>query len=121
MLLCCSAGPTGDPGWIKAAPLSRIWCLYELYVAFDMKIPTVIQFGVKDEIEFRAALLKEGMTRVATVLEGIDASAAEATLSTDREMILLEIENSMGLDAFNQLIRIGMAGEYRSLAKQGLR
>jgi hypothetical protein len=25
MLLCCSSGPTGDPGWIKAAPLSRIW------------------------------------------------------------------------------------------------
>ena len=25
MLLCCSSGPTGEPGWIKAAPLSRIW------------------------------------------------------------------------------------------------
>ena len=25
MLLCCSTGPTGDPGWVKAAPLSRIW------------------------------------------------------------------------------------------------
>ena len=25
MLLCCSSGPTGDPGWVKAAPLSRIW------------------------------------------------------------------------------------------------
>jgi hypothetical protein len=24
-LLCCSPGPTGDPGWVKAAPLSRIW------------------------------------------------------------------------------------------------
>ena len=86
-----------------------------------MKIPTVIQFGDKDEVEFRAALLKGGMARVAGVLEGIDATAAEATLSTDREMILLEIENSMGLEEFNQLIRNGMATEYRSLAKQGLR
>ena len=86
-----------------------------------MKIPTVIQFGDKDEVEFRAALLKGGMARVARVLKGIDATAAEATLSTDREMILLEIENSMGLEAFNQLIRNGMATEYRSLAKQGLR
>lgn len=25
VLVCCSAGPTRDPGWIKAAPLSRIW------------------------------------------------------------------------------------------------
>jgi hypothetical protein len=25
MVLCCSAGPSGEPGWIKAATLSRIW------------------------------------------------------------------------------------------------
>lgn len=25
MLLCCSAGPDGEPGWVKAAPLGRIW------------------------------------------------------------------------------------------------
>ena len=86
-----------------------------------MKVPTVIQFGDKDEVEFRAALIKGGMSRVGAALEGIDATAAEATLSTDREMILLEIENSMGLEAFNELIRSGMASEYRSLAKQGLR
>ena len=86
-----------------------------------MKISTVIQFGDKDEVEFRAALLKGGMARVGAVLESIDATAAEATLSTDREMILLEIENSMGLEEFNQLIRSGVASEYRSLAKQGIR
>ena len=86
-----------------------------------MKLPTVIQFGDKDEIEFRAALLKGGMARVATVLEGIDATAADATLSTDREMVLLEIENSMGLQDFNEQIRSGMVREYRSLSKQGLR
>ena len=86
-----------------------------------MRVLTVIQFGDKDEVEFRAALLKGGMNRVGAALEGIDATAAEATLSSDREMILLEIENSMGLEYFNQLIRSGMASEYRSLAKQGLR
>ena len=25
MVLCCSAGPSGDPGWMRAAKLSRIW------------------------------------------------------------------------------------------------
>ena len=86
-----------------------------------MNISTLIQFGDKDEVEFRAALLKGGMNRVSEVLEGIDATAAEATLSSDREMILLEIENSMGLEAFNQLIQIGITDEYRRLAKQGIR
>ena len=86
-----------------------------------MKVPTVIQFGDKDEVEFRAALIKGGMSRVGAALEGIDATAAEATLSTDREMILLEIENSMGMDAFNELIREGVLAEYKNLARKGLR
>ena len=92
-----------------------------MYVAFDTELWTAIQFGEKDEVEFRAALLKDGMARVTAVLEGIDATTAEATLPSDREMILLEIENSMGLEAFNHLIRMGLANEYRNLAKQGLR
>ena len=25
VLLCCSAGPAGGPGWTNPAPLSRIW------------------------------------------------------------------------------------------------
>ena len=25
MVLCCSAGPNGEPGWVKAAALPRIW------------------------------------------------------------------------------------------------
>ena len=96
-------------------------CLYEIYVALHMNLPTIIQFGDDDEVEFRAALLKGGMTQISAVLDGIDATAAEATMSSDREMILLEIENSMGLEDFNQLIRNGVANEYRNLAKQGLR
>jgi len=25
MVLCCSGGPSGEPGWVKAMVLSRIW------------------------------------------------------------------------------------------------
>ena len=53
-----------------------------------MRVPTVIQFGDKDEVEFRPALLKGGMTRADAASECIDATAAEATLGSDREMIL---------------------------------
>ena len=27
LLLCCSRGPSGKPGWESPAPLSRIWCV----------------------------------------------------------------------------------------------
>ena len=78
-----------------------------------MKISVVLQFGEKDELDFRAALSKGGMARIDGVLEGIDATKAEATLRSDLNMILLEIEGSMGLRAFNEMIRDGIRAEYK--------
>ena len=86
-----------------------------------MKLGVVLQFGDQDEIAFRAALSKGGMARVQEAVEGIDALEAEATLRTDLTMILLEIESSMGVDSFNQLIREGVLAEYKNLAMNGFR
>ena len=86
-----------------------------------MKIDIALQFCDRDELAFRAALSEGGMARISEVLEGIDAIKASATLQSDLEMILLEIENSMGLDAFNALIRKGILAEYKNLARKGLR
>ena len=30
LLLCCMAGPGGEPGWMSPAPFKRIWCLFEV-------------------------------------------------------------------------------------------
>ena len=86
-----------------------------------MKISIRLQFCDQDELAFRAALSKGGMARVDEVLQRIDVTKAEATLHTDLTMILVEIEESMGLHAFNKLIREGMLAEYKSLARKGLR
>ena len=86
-----------------------------------MKLGIVLQFGDQDELGFRAALSKGGMAHVKEVLEAIDATKAQATLRTDLKMILLEIEESMGLDSFNTLIREGILAEYKNLARKWLR
>ena len=121
MVLCCSEGPSRLPGWVKPATLGRIWCLFECNVALDMKLDIQLQFCDHDEIAFRAALSKGGLARIDEVLQGIDATQASATRRTDLEMVLIEIEGSMGLAAFNQLIREGILEQYRSLARKGLR
>ena len=121
MVMCCAAGPSELPGWVKAATLDRIWCLFECYIALEMRIGIQLQFCDHDELAFRAALSKGGLARVDEVLQGIDAMQASATRRTDLEMILIEIEGSMGLHAFNQLIREGILEQYRSLARKGLR
>jgi hypothetical protein len=104
---------------LRMAVISR--CLYECYIAFDMKLGVVLQFGDQTERDFRAALSKGGIARINEVLDGIDATKAEATMRSDLQIILSEIEASMGLHVFNQKIREGILTEYRSLARQGLR
>ena len=86
-----------------------------------MKLGFALQFGRQDELEFRAALSKGGMARINAALDEVDATKAEATLESDRNMILSEIDSNMGLGAFNELIQSGMLVEYRTLARQGLR
>ena len=61
------------------------------------------------------------MKWVHEVLQGIAATTADATLRTDLEMILSEIEGSMGVHAFDQMIREGLLAEYKNLARKGLR
>ena len=96
-------------------------CLFECYVALSMRLGLVLQFGHQEEIDFRAGLSQGGMARINAVLDEIDARTAAATLPSDLEMILLEIEGSMGIEEFNEMIRDGVLSEYRTLARKALR
>ena len=44
VLLACSKGAGDAPGWSEPASLSRIWCLFELYVAISEDIPIRAEF-----------------------------------------------------------------------------
>ena len=102
MLLCCTAGPTGAPGWESPAPFSRVWCLFEVFVAITEKVGVTVRLAKKDEYEFRLALEQGGMRRVESALASLDAQKASAMVPSDRTMILEAIETSVGLDEFNR-------------------
>ena len=86
-----------------------------------MRLGIALRFGDQDELTFRAALSKDGMVKVYEVLQGTDATAADATMRTDLDLILSEIEGSMGVHAFNEMIREGLLTEYKKPARKGLR
>ena len=57
LLLCCSVGPSGRPGWEYPAPFERIWCLFEIFVAISSNIPVIVQLAPAEAFAFRKALL----------------------------------------------------------------
>ena len=115
LVLCCSAGPTGL-GWESPAPFSRVWCLFEVYVAITEAAHVIVKLATNDMVEFQKALNKNGMERVDRALAGLDARKADASVDSDKEMILHNIEQTVGLDGFNSRVRESMREEYKRIA-----
>ena len=121
VVLCCAAGPSGV-GWESPAPLGRIWCLYEIYVAItEDDVQITMQLGPSDAIQFRQAVNKDGLARVERALAAVNARDASATMPEDLATILGEIDTKLGMERFNALVREGMLKEYQRIAMTGMR
>ena len=77
----------------------------------------MLQFGSRDEKDFRAELSSGGLTRIEAALMKVDATYAKASVATDREYILNVVQREMGIDQFNEYIRDGIRREYKNISK----
>ena len=66
--------------------------------------------------EFHKALNKDGMDRVERALASLDAQNASSSVFADKQMILGDIEATVGLQRFNDIVRSSMRAEYRRIA-----
>ena len=115
VVLCCTTGPEGKPGWEDPAPLSRIWCLFEIFTSFREKLNIEMQMTLNDERDFKMALQKDGLKRIENALAGIDVAIAKASVEGDRIAILRDIQVHMSLVDFNKRVRAGLRDEYRRI------
>ena len=109
-------GPTGAPGWERPAPFARVWCLFEVFVAIKEEVTVIVQLGSHDMTEFRVALNTTGLERVNKALAGLDARDAQASVPSDKGMILGDIEEVVGMEEFNRRVRAGMLAEFKRIA-----
>ena len=86
--------------WNRPIPLSRAWCLFELYVALESKCQISMCFGREDAAALFAAAQNRTFTAADAVGE-IDAANADATEASDKELIVRLIQDTMGLERFN--------------------
>ena len=78
----------------------------------------IVQLGSHDMTEFRVALNTTGLERVNRALAGLDARDAQASVESDKGMILRDIESAVGMEEFNRRVREGMLAEFKRIATQ---
>ena len=99
--------------WDRPVPLSRAWCLFELYVALESKCKLSMCFGRKDTAALFTAAKEDGFTAGDAVGE-IDAIHADATEAADKQLIIGLIESTMGIERFNATMQAALLQSFKA-------
>jgi hypothetical protein len=104
--------------WHTPVVLSRAWCLFEAYTAIRSGSALQMFFAPQDEKGMFDAL-DHGAFDARAMCEGVDAAQATASLADDRDMILAEIKEHIGLAEYNQQLRQFLIEQLSSVAVHG--
>ena len=89
--------------WRDPSPLSRVWCLLEIFTAMEQGAELVMCLSSAEQASLAEKLVKN-QAEVHRVLEAVDAEKAEATVASDREAIFALIRGKVGFELFNSTI-----------------
>ena len=90
--------------WKNAAPLGRMWCLFELFIAIQQRITITVQLPPQEEAAFTRALLGSEVS-VSMLIKGISTREADASDPKAEAMIRAHIEAHGGYEAVDAVIR----------------
>jgi len=94
--------------WHAPEPLTRCWCLYELYLASATDAKVEMAFSGPSELEVSKELMGN-LDLAGDILQRLDVREARATVERDRRMILDTIQAEIGFDAFIAQIKAKLA------------
>lgn len=103
-----------QPNERKAVPFLRAWCLAEIAAAFEANTPLVMACG-KHALKRCSAAENQRYFEVNTALLYnmqflVSVEHAEATVASDKDMILDQVRASVGIDAVNRRVRSAVVG-----------
>ena len=95
--------------------------MFEVFVAIIEKVKVEVRLASTDMTEFRRAVLKDGIGIVETAMAKLDAREATASVPSDRDMIMSDIDACVGFEEFNRRVRECMLGEFKRVALEAMR
>eukprot|EP01041_Mallomonas_annulata_P001209 gene1209-2353_t len=90
--------------WHDPIPLTRAWCLFELYCTAETKSRFEIAISSDEKSLFLASMAKEGNTALNRMLGNIDCRRSECWKEEDRVRIFSVVENTVGFDTVNSTV-----------------
>ena len=97
--------------WRDPVPLTRVWCLLEIFTAMTESAELIICLSSAEQSSL-ADKLGKNQAEVQKVLESVDARGAEATVGGDREIIFDLIQEGTGFANFNTTIRDALRSSF---------
>jgi ankyrin repeat protein len=103
-----------EPSERKAVPFLRVWCLAEIAAAFASDTPLVLACGkhaVKRLSSSESQVYFETNTALLYNMQFlVSVEHAEATVASDKDMILDRVRASVGVDVVNRRVRGAIIG-----------
>lgn len=90
--------------WNDPIPLTRAWCLFELYCTVDTKSVFEVAMSHTHRQEFLQAILKSTTSSIDTMLATINVERSEAFKPEDRERIFAAVRATVGVAQLNALV-----------------
>jgi len=90
--------------WDDPVPLTRSWCLYELWSTMEQKANLVLRLPEAQQAAFKKALIADFNSVMAAMVK-IDSERASAFHEKDRVMIAKTIQGSCGFSALNAQVK----------------
>jgi hypothetical protein len=103
-----------QPNERKAVPFLRVWCLAEIAAAFESDTPLVLACGkhaLKRFVSHESQRYFETNTALLYNMQFlVSVEHAEATVASDKDMILDRVRSSVGIDTVNRRVRGAIVG-----------
>lgn len=103
--------------WSAPLPFTRVWCLFEIHIAWQNGVEIDLQVGLQDKRNFFNRL-SDNYAAVEHVLSQIDARLATATVKSDRDYIFELIVREIGFEQFNSNLRSIVQAALRNFVYQ---
>ena len=95
--------------------------MFEVFIAITEEVKVVVRLTSKDMTEFRRAVYKDGDKCVEKAMAALDARNATASVVSDKDMIMGDIDAGVGIEEFNRCVRGCMFTEFNRIVRDAMR
>ena len=90
--------------WNNPVPLTRAWCLFEIYCTAARKCRFEVAMSPSDQKAFIEAILMDATESINTMLATVDTRKSESWNPADKTRIFDAVERTVGFDGINSLV-----------------